>query len=148
MMTLDQRPATTLDLGAVVLCDVCNGARTVAAVSATTKPDGTRVERAVRIPCSRCRGAGTRPAHTDPMAAPHLDVSLPVTGGSVRLNSASGGLESLWIHIRDEDGRCAVFNEAIGQWRGAPVRLTPREARALSDLLRRYADTHKETDDR
>lgn len=148
MMTLDQRPAETLDLGAVVLCDVCNGARTVAAVSAATKPDGTRVERDVRIPCPRCRGAGTRPAHADPMAAPHLDVSLPATGGSIRLTSASGGLESLWIAVRDEDGAEAVFHAPIGQWRGAPVRITPREARALSDALRRYADTHKETDDR
>lgn len=145
-MTLDQRPAETLDLGAVVLCDVCNGARTIAAVSATTKPDGSRVERDTRIPCPRCRGKGTRSAHADPMAAPHIDVSLPATGGSVRLTSASGGLESLWIRVRDEDGACAVFNSAIGQWRGAPVRITPREARALSDTLRRYADTHRESD--
>lgn len=65
-----QRPATTLDLGAVVLCDVCSGARTVAAVSATATPDGTRVERNVRIPCSRCRGAGTRPARSPISSAP------------------------------------------------------------------------------
>ena len=146
MTTLDQRTTETLDLGAVVLCDVCDGARTVAVVNTCVKLDGSREERPGRVPCSRCRGAGTRPAHADPMAAPHIDVSLPATGGSVRLTSASGGLESLWVRVRDEEGACAVFNSAIGQWRGAPVRLAPREARALSDVLRRYADTHREGD--
>ena len=72
------------------------------------------------------------------MAAPHVNAVAPAFGGSVRLRSASGGLESLWISLHDDAGRA---------WRPAPVRLTPRDARALSDLLRRYADTHQETSD-
>jgi len=58
----------------------------------------------------------------DPMSAPHVEVIAPAFSGSIRLRSASGG-------------------------RPAPVRLTPRDARTLSDLLRRYADTHQETSD-
>lgn len=81
------------------------------------------------------------------MAASHVDVSVPAFGGSVRLRSASGGLESLWIGLHDDAGREVAFDDATRSWRPAPVRLTPRDARALSDLLRRYADTHRDTSD-
>ena len=82
----------------------------------------------------------------DPMARPHIDVSVPVTHGSVRLHSASGGLESLWIDLRDEDGAEVIFDRATGQHMQAAVRVTPREARALADALLRYADTHRDTE--
>lgn len=80
------------------------------------------------------------------MAAPHVDVSVPAFGGSVRLHSASGGLESLWIHLRNEDGDQVIFDRATQTYMQPALRLTPRDARALSDLLRRYADTHRETE--
>lgn len=93
-------------------------------------------------------GGIPRPApKPDPMAAPHVDVSSPLHGGSIRLRSASGGLESLWVHLRDESGAEVAYDKATGQWLSAPVRITPKQARALSDLLRRYADTHRETPD-
>lgn len=87
------------------------------------------------------------PARSDPMAAPHVDVSMPAFGGSIRLHSASGGLESLWISVRDPQGAEVTYDRATRQHVAAPVRLTPADARTLSDLLRRYADTHKETSD-
>jgi len=83
----------------------------------------------------------------DPMAAPHVVVTVPVFGGSVRLRSASGGLESLWISLHDEAGREVAFDDATRSWRAAPVRLTPNDARELARLLRRYAATHKDTAD-
>lgn len=81
----------------------------------------------------------------DMMAAPHVDVSIPATGGSVQLQTCSGGLEALWIRLRDDEGRRVIHEAGKGPPFAAPVRLTPSEARTLSDLLRRYADTHKET---
>lgn len=80
----------------------------------------------------------------NPMAASHIDVSVPATGGSIRLHSSSGALEALWIKVRDDEGAQVCFDRATGRHLAAAVRLTPSEARALSDLLRRYADTHAE----
>lgn len=85
-------------------------------------------------------------AHADPMAASHVDVSVPAFGGSVRLRSASGGLEALWIDVRDESGATVALDRATGRHLAAAVRLTPNDARALAALLNRYADTHAETD--
>jgi len=85
-------------------------------------------------------------AHADPMAASHVDVSVPAFGGSVRLRSASGGLESLWIDVRDPGGATVAYDRATGRHLAAAVRLTPNDARALAALLNRYADTHAETD--
>jgi hypothetical protein len=86
-------------------------------------------------------------AHADPMAAPHVqEVVVPAFGGSVRLRSASGGLEALWISLRDEGGRAVIFDDATRAWLPASLRLTPNDARALAALLNRYADTHAETD--
>ncbi len=82
----------------------------------------------------------------DPMAAPHVDASMPAFGGSIRLVSCSGGLEAVWIHVRDERGRQIALDPATCEFLPAAVRLTPADARTLSDLLRRYADTHQETD--
>ncbi len=79
------------------------------------------------------------------MAAAHVDVSVPITHGSVRLHSASGGLESLWIDLRDEHGAEVVFDRATGQHLAAAVRVTPSEARTLADVLLRYAASHHDT---
>lgn len=87
-----------------------------------------------------------RAPHSDPMAAPYIDVSVPAFGGSVRLQSASGGLEALWIDVCDPDGATVAFDRATGRHLSAAVRLTPNDARALAALLNRYADTHTETD--
>ena len=100
---------------------------------------------------SQCRcidrdAPGHSHAAPDPMAAPHVNVVAPAFGGTVRLRSASGGLESLWISLHDEAGREVAFDDATRSWRPAPVRLTPNDARELAKLLRRYADTHKETE--
>lgn len=86
-------------------------------------------------------------AHADPMAAPYVDVSVPAFGGSIRLQSASGGLEALWIDVCDPSGATVAYDRATGRHLSAAVRLTPTEARTFSDLLRRYADTHAETSD-
>lgn len=145
MMALEDRPAVTLDLSESVPCDLCGGERTVAALAVRALPDGRREERPTRVPCSRCRGRGTRPAHADPMAAPYIDVSVPATHGSVRLTSSSGEIEALWVTLRDDGGNEVVFHAPIGEHRPPPVRLTPSQARALSDALRRYADTHVDT---
>lgn len=82
------------------------------------------------------------------MEAPHVaEVVLPAFGGSVRLRSASGGLEALWMSLHDEAGRKVIFDDATRAWLPASLRLTPNDARALADLLRRYADTHKDNSD-
>ena len=95
----------------------------------------------------RVRVAQPPPDAPDPMAAPHVqDVVVPAFGGSVRLRSASGGLEALWISLRDEGGRAVIFDDATRAWLPASLRLTPNDARALAALLNRYADTHAETD--
>lgn len=73
---------------------------------------------------------------------PHVDIILPATGGSVSLQSCSGGLEAVWVRLHDEEGQQVAFDRATGQHLAAPVRLTPREARKLSDVLRAYADSH------
>lgn len=71
---------------------------------------------------------------SDPMAAPHVAVTAEITGGSVRLTSASGGLESLWVHLRNDSGDEVIFD-----------RVTPSQARALAALLTRYADSHRDS---
>lgn len=93
------------------------------------------------------RLAAPPPEVTDPMNATHIDVSVPAFGGSVRLRSASGGLEALWIDVRDESGATVAYDRATGRHLAAAVRLTPNDARALAALLNRYADTHAETSD-
>jgi len=95
----------------------------------------------------RVRVAQPPPDAPDPMAAPHVqEVVVPAFGGSVRLRSASGGLEALWISLRDEGGRAVIFDDATRAWLPASLRLTPNDARALAALLNRYADTHRETE--
>ena len=79
------------------------------------------------------------------MTAPHVDVSAPIHGGSVRLRSASGPMEALWIDLRDPEGREVIFDRATQQHLAAAVRLTPSRARELAELLNSYADTHAET---
>ena len=73
---------------------------------------------------------------------PHVDLTLDVTGGTVRLLSASGGLESVWISLHDEGGRKVAWDAASGTYHAAPVRLTPHEARDLAAILTAYADSH------
>ena len=97
----------------------------------------------------RCRcidGCHHKAEQSDPMNATYVDVSVPAFGGSVRLRSASGGLESLWIDVRDPGGATVAYDRATGRHLSAAVRLTPNDARALAALLNRYADTHAETD--
>ncbi len=96
---------------------------------------------------SRAERLAAPPEVTDPMNATHIDVSVTAFGGSVRLRSASGGLEALWIDVRDPDGATVAYDRATGRHLAAAVRLTPNDARALADLLNRYADTHAETSD-
>ena len=96
---------------------------------------------------ARAERLAAPPEIADPMNATHIDVIVPAFGGSVRLRSASGGLESLWIDVRDEAGRKVAFDDATRTWMAAAVRLTPSGARALAALLNRYADTHAETSD-
>ena len=95
---------------------------------------------------ARAERLAAPPPPPDPMAATHIDVSVPAFGGSVRLRSASGGLEALWIDVRDESGATVAYDRATGRHLAAAVRLTPNDARALAALLNRYADTHAETD--
>lgn len=75
-------------------------------------------------------------ASLEAVERPHVDVSTPSVWGSVRLLSASGGLESIWLKPRDGDCKDTTF-----------AMLTPTDARALAALLVRYADTHRETSD-
>lgn len=129
-----------VDPGLRSVCDVCEGRTT----TLTVGPDRATP---IATPCPRCRGRGWLPDKGDPAAAPHVDVSLPIVGGFVRLRSASGGLESLWISPHDEQGERVTFDRATGKHLAASVRITPMHARALAGLLTRYADTHQETDD-
>ena len=97
-------------------------------------------------PASALHGA-TREAPTpDPMAQPHVDARAAGVGGVVRLTSASGPMEALWIRIVDDDGNAVAFDRATGQHLAASVRLTPSDARELAALLTRYADTHEDSD--
>lgn len=139
--------AEPVDASATVPCDVCEGRRTVRTISTVSYPDDTHTETPTRSPCPRCRGEGTRPAVRDPMAAAHVDVTLPIVGGSIRLRSASGGLEALWVHICDEKDQRIALDRATGCWLPAAVRITPTQARDLAALLTRYADTHRETEE-
>ncbi|MDO9020585.1 MAG: hypothetical protein Q8S73_37020 [Deltaproteobacteria bacterium] len=81
----------------------------------------------------------------DPMAAPHVDHVVPIHGGSVRLRSASGPMEALWIDLRDPEGREVIFDRATQQHLAAAVRIIPSKARDLAALLNRYADTHEDS---
>jgi len=96
---------------------------------------------------ARAERLAAPPEIADPMNATHIDVNVPAFGGSVRLRSASGGLESLWIDVRDDNGANVAFDRATGRHLAAAVRLTPSDASALAALLNRYADTHAETSD-
>lgn len=73
-----------------------------------------------------------------PFTQPHVDASVPAFGGSVRFLSASGGLESVWIEVIDDDGNAVTHHP--------PVRLTPHNARCLAAGLVAYADSHSETE--
>lgn len=99
------------------------------------------------VPGTALAPSNTITVNDDPMTRAHVDVSASITGGSIRLASASGPLEALWLHLRDEDGNRVVLDRATGQHLAAAVRLTPSQARTLADLLTRYADSHEETAD-
>lgn len=73
---------------------------------------------------------------------PHVDVSIPATSGNIRLQSCSGGLEAVWVRVRDEEGQQVSFDRVTGRHLAAPVRLTPSQARALAAVLVAYADSH------
>lgn len=73
---------------------------------------------------------------------PHVDIILPATGGTVRLQSCSGGLEAVWVRLYTEDGSTMEYDRVGKVNLPVPIRLTPREARKLSDVLRAYADSH------
>lgn len=115
----------------------------------TASWDDRRHDAAIAFEGARTRLAAIeaeRPAVTsDPMAQPHVDHALSIHGGSVRLRSASGPMEALWIDLRDPEGREVIFDRATQQHLAAAVRLTPAHARELAALLIRYADTHAET---
>jgi hypothetical protein len=106
----------------------------------------SRQPTAVPHPPHRARPVDA-PLADDPMARAHVDVSVTLFGGSLRLHSASGELESLWLHMRDGDLAEVTFDRATGQHRPAAVRVTPDQARVLADVLLRYAASHKETDE-
>ena len=77
------------------------------------------------------------------MTQPMVDATIPATEGTIRLHSAVGGIESMWIVLRDVLGN-ATLDESTGLH--VPlVRLTPSQARALSDVLRIYADSHRDS---
>lgn len=111
------------DLSQTVPCDVCEGRGT------------RRTTNDPAFPCSRCKATGRRSIHADPMAAPHVDVTIPTALGSLRIASASGPLESIRLRPVDEDGDVMPY-----------AHLTPSDARRVGALLIRYADTHKESD--
>ena len=80
-----------------------------------------------------------------PFTAPHVDGEVAAVGGTVNLYSASGGLEGVWIKVRDNDD-AEGWIAPDGRIMGAPVRLTPHSARCLAAALNAYADTHAETE--
>lgn len=80
------------------------------------------------------------------LAAPHVDFGFAAFGGSVRLASASGPLESVRLTVHDERGERLSFDRATNQTVAACARLTPSQARELAAVLLCYADTHKEGD--
>lgn len=81
-----------------------------------------------------------------PFTAPHVDAEVAAFGGTVRLLSASGGLESVWIKVLDLDQSAVCYDGARGRFAAAPVRLTPHNARCLAAALNAYADSHLETE--
>lgn len=107
-------------------------------------------ERAADVRC-RCPDghmpghSHNKPTNTDPMAAPYVAATVAAFGGSVRLTSASGGMEALWIRLRDDAGDDVIFNRATGRHMQPAVRLTPSDARVLAEHLLRYANAHKDT---
>ena len=80
-----------------------------------------------------------------PFTAPHVDGEVAAVGGTVSIYSASGGLEGVWIKVRDNDD-AEGWIAPDGRIMGAPVRLTPHNARCLAAALNAYADTHAETE--
>ena len=81
----------------------------------------------------------------DPMARPQVDVTAPLLGGSIRLHTANSTPEALWVRLRDENGYEVTYHRAVGEHVSPAVRVTPSQARALADILTRYADSHTET---
>jgi len=66
-------------------------------------------------PASALHGATREAPAPDPMAQPHVDARVAGVGGVVRLTSASGPMEALWIRIVDDDGNAVAFDRATGQ---------------------------------
>ena len=76
----------------------------------------------------------------------YVDASLPFDFGSVRLQSASGPMESVWLRVLDTDGNAVSLDAATGRHVATSARLTPDDARRLALLLTAYARSHDETE--
>jgi len=81
-----------------------------------------------------------------PFTAPHVNATVQAFGGQIRLRSASGGLEALWIDLLDDEGSAVVFDKATGRHMQPAVRITPDNARDFAAVLTAYADSHAETE--
>lgn len=125
-------------------CDQRNAAR-VGAAAPRPAWEQRYHDATIAFEGARTRLAAIEAERPDPMTEPHVDHALPIVGGSIQMQSASGGLESLWIRLLDEHGLRVAFDRATGQHLAAAVRVTPSQARALAALLTRYADSHRDS---
>mgnify|MGYP006870530717 CR=1 FL=1 len=82
---------------------------------------------------------------TEPFTRPHIDAVVPFFVGRIRLHSASGPLESVWLRLLPSEGE-EVPATRDGRVLATVGRLTPDDARALAAALNAYADTHAETE--
>ncbi len=108
------------------------------------------IEAPAHHPLSHARGTAKPPTEPAldlaPSTSPWVRGSVPAFGGSVQLHSASGGLESVWIKVLDDDGDAVKYHPPVARYVPAAVRLTPSDARALAAALLAYADSHPDTD--
>lgn len=81
---------------------------------------------------------------TEPFTRPHVDATVTLFEGRVRLHSASGPLESVWVRLLPSYPEEAPTTRS-GLELATVGRLTPDDARALAAALNAYADTHAET---
>lgn len=78
---------------------------------------------------------------------PHVNLQVAGFQSAVRLQSASGGLESVRLFTIDESGLATRYEPSLGQAVACPARLTPSDARLLAATLLAYADSHPDTEE-
>lgn len=78
------------------------------------------------------------------MECPYIDAEFELFGGKLRLHSASGPLEAMWIQLLSPEDQL-VLTLKDGMKVQPAVRITPKQAKQIGKAFLVYAKHHKET---